>query len=345
MVRVGARLHVFAVRLIALVILTGAAHAGLGQSLWDTFSNNYTANCLAWTHHRDNPVVSPSGSTWKSRWTANPEILQLGKRMLLYYRGNGVIPGEATGFHDRIGVAELGTIGPERLGFRDLNNGSPVVNIGKDGAFDAENVLDPAAVEFKGEVLLYYSAIGKGPNSIGLAVSADGERFNKVGKVLEGRSPDAVVSGDTLFLCYQRHTGDGYKVYLAYSLDGRSFSPVGSAPVFASQEKRWDAKSITTPRIFKEGEWYYMMYGGSADFVDEPEYFGLARSRDLRSWERHPGNPVFSAGAHATADGGAIWFPAVIDVGIYTVMLYEGSRGRYSWDIQSSICMAWIAKR
>jgi hypothetical protein len=88
-----------------------------------------------------------------------------------------------------------------------------------------------------------------------------------------------------------------------------------------------------------------MVYGGSADFVDEPEYFGLARSRDLLNWERHPGNPIFSAGAHATADGGAIGFPAIIDVGTYAVMLYEGSRGRSSWDFQLSICMAWLAKR
>ena len=345
MARVGKRLSIFAVRLIPLVILMGTARVGFGQGLWDTFSNDYTANCLAWTHHRDNPVISPSGSTWKGRWTANPEILQLGKRMLLYYRGNGAIPGEGTGFHDRIGVAELSTIGPERLGFHDLNNGSPVVNIGKHEEFDGQNVLDPAAVEFKGEVLLYYSAIGKGPHSIGLAVSADGERFKKIGKVLEGRSPDAIVSGDTLFLCYQKRTADGYNVYMAYSLDGRTFSLMGSTPVLAAQEKQWDAKSITTPRIFKEKEWYYMVYGGSADFVDEPEYFGLARSRDLLHWERHPGNPIFSAGAHATADGGAIRFPAIIDVGNYAVMLYEGSRGRSSWDLQSSICMAWIAKR
>jgi predicted GH43/DUF377 family glycosyl hydrolase len=342
---IGVRLPVFAERLAALAILTGIAHMGFGQSLWDTFSNDYTANCLAWTHHRDNPVISPSGSTWKSRWTANPEILQRGKRMLLYYRGNGVIPGEAKGYHDRIGVAELGTLGPEQLGFHDLNNGSPVVNIGKEGDFDGENVRDPAAVEFKGEVLLYYSAIGKGPNSIGLATSADGEHFKKFGKVMEGEAPDAIVNGDTLFLCYQKRTGDGFSVYLAYSLDGRTFSPVGNTPVFACLPQHWDARSITTPRIYKGGDWYYMVYGGSADFVDEPEYFGLARSRDLRNWERHPGNPIFGAGARATADGGAIWFPAIIDVGSYAVMLYEGSRGRHGWDLQSSICMAWIAKR
>ena len=280
---IGVRLPVFAGRCAALALLTGIAHVGFGQSLWDTFSNDYTANCLAWTHHRDNPVISPSGSTWKSRWTANPEILERDKRTLLYYRGNGIIPGEAKGYHDRIGVAELGTLGPEKLGFHDLNNGSPVVNIGKEGDFDGENVRDPAAVEFKGEVLLYYSAIGKGPKSIGLATSADGERFKKIGKVMEGGSPDAIVNGDTVFLCYQKRTGDGYSVYLAYSLDGRTFSPVGNTPVFAGQPQHWDARSITTPRIYKGGDWYYMVYGGSADFVDEPEYFGLARSRDLRT--------------------------------------------------------------
>lgn len=329
---------------LALGLLLCGALPLAAQGLWETFSNDYTANCLAWTRDNNNPVIPPSGSTWKSRWTANPELFTFGERTLLYYRGNGIAPGKKNVFHDRIGVAEVLAIGPMQLNYRDLNGGSPIIDVGPAGAFDDQHVLDPAVVYFKGQVHLFYSAVGHGPNSIGLATSANGERFTKVGKVLEGRAPDALVVGDTLYLLYQRQDSLGYKVYVSISTDGVKFFPFGDAPVFAGEANHWDSQSISTPRIWKTGEWYYMLYGGSADRVDEPEFFGLARSRNLLRWERHPGNPVFGAGAHASADGGAIWFPALYDAGSWIVLLYEGSRGKYSWDLSSGVCMAWIPK-
>ncbi len=334
--------HAVRVPSLAFALLT-AAGTGSGQNLWDLFSRDYVTNVQAWTRHNDNPVISPSGSTWKSRWTANPEFLSFEGRTLLFYRGNGALPGSGQAFHDRIGVAEVSDVGPMRLGFRDLNNGLPVVDGGAPGQFDADDVRDPAAIVFGGKILLYYSAIGAEQNSIGLASSTNGEKFMKVGKVLDGRSPDVVLLGDTLFMVYQKRDSVGYKVYLAFSMDGQKFLPMGNKPVFTGTEGRWDGKSVTTPRLWRSGAWFYMMYGGSTDFVDEPEYFGLARSRDLMYWEPHPGNPVFGAGARGSPDGGAIWFPAVYEAGSWIVLLYEGSRGRYGWDLLSSICMAWIA--
>jgi hypothetical protein len=88
-----------------------------------------------------------------------------------------------------------------------------------------------------------------------------------------------------------------------------------------------------------------MLYGGSSGNVDEPEFFGLARSRDMIRWERHPGNPVFGAGIHGGPDGGNIWTPAVFENDTWIILLYEGSIGHHSWGMQSSICMAWVPKR
>jgi predicted GH43/DUF377 family glycosyl hydrolase len=315
------------------------------QSFWETFSNDYPANCLAWTRESRNPVIAPSGSTWKSQSTADPELFEFGDRTLLYYCGNGTMPRKGKGYHDRIGVAEVLSLAPMQLNFRDLNNGSPVIDVGEPGDFDDRGVRGAAAVWFKGLVHLYYGAIGHGPNNIGLATSNDGEHFVKVGKVLEGRAPDAIASGDTLYLLYHKRDSVGYKVHLAVSTDGVKFSPLGNKPVFSGQPNRWDAKSVVTARVWKSGAWFYLLYGGSADRVDEPDYFGLARSRDMLHWDRHPGNPVFGAGSRGTADGGVIWFPALFDAGSWFVMLYEGSRGRYAWDLSSGICMAWIPKR
>ncbi len=332
---------------MVLVLCCGipGAHVGQAQNLWELFSKTYTTNVLAWTRYNDNPVIGASGSTWKRRFTANPEFVTFYGRTLLFYRGNGILAGDGKTYHDRIGVAEVLDIGPMRLNYRDLNMGSPVVDIGATGEFDDAGVLEPAAVVFKGQIHLYYSAIGKGPNSIGLAVGTTPEQFTKLGKVLEGRAPDILVVNDTLFMVYQKRDATGYQVYLAFSTDGRTFAPVTPLPVFAGQKGDWDAKSITTPRVWESNGTYYMLYGGSTDFFNEPEFFGLARSKNLRDWEAHPGNPVFGAGLHGTVDGGAIWSPAIYETGSWIVMLYEGSRGRYNWDLLSSICMAWIPKR
>lgn len=315
------------------------------QRFWDLFSNTYTTNVLAWTRHNDNPVIGPSGSTWKNRWTGNPEFLTFGGRTFLFYRGNGVLPGKGKTPVDRIGVAEVLDIGTMRLQYRDLNKGFPVIDAGAAGEFDADGVQCPAATAFKGQVYLYYGATGKGERSIGLAVSADGEQYTKIGKVLEGQCPDVLVVRDTLYMIYQKRDTAGNKAYLAYSLDGKKFTAAGEHPVFGGTEGSWDAKSISTPRIWESGGVYYMLYGGSTDYVDEPEFFGLARSKDLRHWTAHPGNPVFGAGIHGTADGGAIWSPAIFETENWFVLLYEGSRGKHNWDLLTSICMAWIPQR
>ena len=315
------------------------------QGIWETFSNDYPSNCLAWTRDNSNPVIAPSGSTWKSRWTADPDLFRMADRLLLYYRGTGLVPGKGKVYHDRIGVAEIQGIGAMQLSFRYLNNGSPVIDIGAEGAFDDQDVREPAAVWFKEKVYLYYTGLGKGQTSIGLATSPNGEHFLKAGKVLDGRAPDVIVLHDTLYMFYQKLDSNGYSIQLAISLDGQKFFPLGTKPVLAGVPMHWDAKSLTTPRVWSSGEWFYMMYGGSADALDEPEYFGLARSRDLLRWERHPGNPIFAAGAHATADGGTIRFPAFYDAGSWFVLLYEGSRGKHTWDLSSGICIAWIPKR
>jgi hypothetical protein len=90
---------------------------------------------------------------------------------------------------------------------------------------------------------------------------------------------------------------------------------------------------------------YYLIYGGSSSLLDQPDYFGLARSNDLLHWERHPGNPIFGCGAKGQEDGGAIWFPALIETADRFVLLYEGSRGNYRGDLSSQICQSSIPKK
>lgn len=316
-----------------------------GALFWSLFSNDYTQNCLAWQHAPANPVLPPSGETWKRVWTANPDLLLFQEKLLLYYRGHGVWPGRE-GNHDRLAVAEVAELSGAGLALRDLTGDTPIVDVGAAGSFDDQDVLDPAAVVFQNKVYLYYSAVGAEPDSIGLAVSEDGVHFDKMGKVLEGRAPDAVVRDGRLYLLWQKPLeGGGYALFLSVSDDGRAFTSVQPEPVFVPEPKQWDSFSVVTARVWQSGGVFYLLYGGSSYLPDEPEYFGLARSPDLIRWERHPGSPIFGGGPRGAPDGGAIWFPALWETESEFVLLYEGSRGKYRWDLSSAICLASLSKQ
>ncbi|RYG38151.1 hypothetical protein EON81_04480 [bacterium] len=304
---------------------------------WNSFGPDWRANCLSWNHL--GVVVPPQGDGWQSRWTANPDILG----RTLYYRGSGILENRAGEFHDRIAVAEIRGWGSEGL---QLGEARMIVDVGDPGEFDSTDVLDPAVIEFNGRILVYYSAIGDGPDSVGLAVSEDGgETYRKVGNVLEARAPEVFVEEGKVKMLAQRLKGDSYELFIFESEDGESFVQVGEEPAFAPDKGSWDGLSVVTFRQVGEHEgWHYVVYGGSADHADEPDFFGLARSRNLQDWERHPGNPIFGVGPRGTVDGGAIWFPALLESEDGWLMIYEGSEGRYSWSLLSQICGAYISR-
>ena len=311
----------------------------LNTAFWNLFSDDYTRNCLAWKHEAQ-PILPPSGEGWQKTWTANPDLLEFDGRLLLFYRGNGLAAGRETE-HDRIGVSEVLKIGPGVLELNPLGNGQFVVDVGPEGAFDGQDVLDPATVVFNDQVLLYYSAIGEGPDSVGLAVSQDGITFEKFGQVLIGRAPDLVELNGSLYMVYQKEDENkNYRLYLATSQNGYVWTEVRPDPIFVRGEGSWDSLSVATVRLSKDGEWIYALYGGSSYLADEPEYFGLARTKNLIDWEFHPGNPIFGCGAKGAPDGGAMWFPALAETPNAFVMLFEGSRGKYGWDLSSAICSA-----
>ncbi len=339
------------IRLAATLMLLIGMHEVSAQTrhstgFWDLFGDRYQDNCRMWKHDTArNPVIPRDPAVlWKETWTANPATLHFQGRHLLYYRGHGRTPTNPQG-HDRLAVAEITRVTREEFVFHDLHARNFIIDVGSPGSFDDTDVLDPSAIAFHGKVMVYYSGVGTGPNSVGLAISDDGEHFTKIGKIIEGRSPSAIVKDGKVYMLYQKDTGNGWRGFsLAVSGDGIHFQNVQEEPVFKGQDGGWD-RYVTTGRIYQEGDSFLLLYGGSPDLNDQPDYFGVARSRDLLTWEKHPGNPIFGVSAKGEADGGAIWFPALIDTPDAYVLLYEGSRGRYAWDLSSQICKAYLPKR
>jgi predicted GH43/DUF377 family glycosyl hydrolase len=289
----------------------------------------------AWTRHADNPVVPVVPGTWKSSWTANPDIFALGADYLFYYRGQG------PDLKDRIGVM---TVEKERFDGRSFvdHPENPLIDVGAAGEFDSKYVLDPAAVEVDGKVYLYYSGISGTrqesdlSDSIGLAVSADGYDFRKhdANPLMVGRAPEVVLLDGTLYMLYSKSEGSGYfidapfQVYLATSQDGVHFTDHEVNPVLhTGGTGSWNSHTVTTPRVLLEDGVFYMMFAGDDTHCDFPKHFGLAASRDLVHWQECPSNPVYERGDAGSWDEGGIFFPTFIKVEGTYYMWYEGYGG------------------
>lgn len=279
---------------------------------------------ITWTKSSDNPLPSLAirPGTWREDATMTVDLIPRDEHFQIFYVGkrNG---------QDCIGIATSPREGFDGKSWTDYPH-NPVISPGEAGSYDATHVVDPACVELGGRIFLYYSAIGAGPDSIGLAVSEDGLHFQKEDSpVLIGRAPEVVKVDDTIYMLYSLdHPQGGYEFHLATSTDGRHFTEEG--PVFSPEGDGWDSLSVVTPRVFQEDGLFVMAYAGDDQEKDYPRQVGLAFSRDMRTWKRFPDNPVFAAGGPDAWDSRAIWFPEILKLDGRYYLWYEGYNGQCS---------------
>jgi hypothetical protein len=269
-----------------------------------------------WRRTSWEPLLGALPGTWLEDAATTPDVLAYRDQTLLYC-------GAVCGGHERLvamGIrydGETPTFGQVKL----------AVDVGPAGAFDSDHVFDPAGVAIGDRVFLYYSTVGAAPDSIGLATSVDGYRFEKhPHPVLIGRAPEVAIRQGKFHLLYVLEAPrGGYVIHLAVSDDGCRFRPAGPAPVLdVGAPGTWDSFSVLTGRVFEYGDMYDMVYAGDAREKDLPRAFGLARSTDLVHWERYRHNPVFRCGPPSAWDDGAIWFGTVFVRSGILDMWYEG---------------------
>ena len=283
-----------------------------------------TTPSFVWHRYPGNPVFPATPGTWRESQTANPDLLLKDGVYYMYFRGQ-------RGGHDRIGVA---TIPAEKFdGVTWDIHPEPIIDVGGPGSWDENHALDPAAILHDGKVFLYYTASSpREDRSICLAVSEDGKSFRKFdgNPVIIGGGPEIASRDGVLYLYYWRSVPGkkGFQIHYAASRDGYHFTEqVPSLVLPVGPAGSWDSFTVETPRIFREGELFYMVYCGSDRNKDYPFHAGLATSRDLIHWTKFPGNPIFERGAAGEWDEGAIWFTTVEKIKGRYYMWYEGYGG------------------
>ncbi|MFL5281129.1 MAG: hypothetical protein ACJ8AW_09025 [Rhodopila sp.] len=188
-----------------------------------------------------------------------------------------------------------------------------LLNRGGDGAFDARFCGWPKVLrDADGWKMYYHTLDADRLFRVGLAVSADGLRWEKVGQILGPGTPgrfddrgvgtrDVLKIGRDYVMVFEGVSHSGYHaIGLARSDDGIHWEKVsGSQPdgsIFTHAPKgsgRWDARAVGTPCVVPMADGSFRLYyiganEGGHDELSTQHQIGLAVSDgpDFRRWRR-----------------------------------------------------------
>jgi len=273
------------------------------------------------------PVERFRGPEGQFKKLNNPLLFRWRDELLLYH--GWVTNGEMV-----IWMAHQPFNGANLLRGWQCYEGNPVTPVRED-----VKQLDAAVVSADGKVFLYCSFVKKGGGgkrprafeTIGAYVSDDARHFAPLGPrdgLFQGRAPEAVFYKGKIYLfCYidpgsfdDNSDGLYAKYVLFISSDGEHFAYHGEIlPLGAPGE--WDSFFVTTARVIREDDWFYLLYCGSNLHEDWLQNAGIARSRDLLRWEKSFMNPIF--GRCLDPNFGSMWYPTGIRIGADYYFTYE----------------------
>lgn len=305
------------------------------------------------------PLIRADSGAWSRDFIAACSIVEHEGELRLYAEGSA-------DDHEQIGLFTRPIEDIE--GEWSPHPANPVLRVGDENAdaYSQGGVFDPSVVYFRGRWLMYFSATegdaheyaeqlahgtaGDGPSgeSIGLAISDDGIAFSKHpdGPVMRGRCPFAFVHQDVIYLFHVIVHDGGYRVHLSSSSDGVRFSAVSENPVLdVGAEGSWDSRSVTTPKVFADGDRFWMAYAGDESGFDDLKGLGLAWSTGLLTWTKIDANPILGIGDDGDFDSVSVQSPIIIPANDSFALFYAGSDRTVGEHLRSQIGLAWLTTR
>ena len=186
-----------------------------------------------------------------------------------------------------------------------------LLDFGKPGEFDALYVGFPKVLRDASDWKLYYHSFGEGKFRIGMAVSPDGLRWQKVGQILGPGEPGSFdelgvgsrhvmrVGQQYLMFFHGINRKGNFAVGLATSDDGlhwrKDAGDQPGGPVFTRAPDgsgRWDALGVAMPFVVPMPDGSFRMYylGVSQEGPGKPPQFGIglavSEGSNFRKWHR-----------------------------------------------------------
>ena len=207
----------------------------------------------------------------------------------------------------------------------------PVISLAGAGVANKgiSDVLNPSVVRFHGEYLNFYSEYDGRTWHTALARSADGVKWEKRGRVLspggwEGTemaaNGSAMAVGDEILYWYE--AGDPFRIALARSKDGVSWTKLGAPVLEQGPLGSFDEVAVADPDVIQTGGEFYMYYLGQDRA--RRQRLGVARSRDGITWTKLRANPILELGVAGAFDESGLGEPAVWSSGGSYWMLFTG---------------------
>ena len=230
-----------------------------------------------WRDYRNNPVISPGpAGSWDAWAVMSMTVVEAGGTFHLYYEGG------LTGCKDlQIGHA---TSIDGLVWVKDPAN--PVLRPGESGQWDDGAVWDPFVIREDGVFKMWYGGERKGIGDYqcGYAVSADGVRFEKKGRISGfdfGEMADMHVvhdrqAGRYYMFYWDRSFRTPQRLRLAVSPNETDFDFDNSIAIRIAGEQPGHRYT----HVFRRGDRWHMYYG----FDGGPPRSGCAAGSDLVHW-------------------------------------------------------------
>lgn len=219
------------------------------------------------------------------------------------------------------------------------------------GSFDEYSVDCPFVFRVDDRFYMTYVGFDGTGYQTGLASSMDLIQWRREGLIFPRDQSSAITRYNAALMCIVRdnvlasdgrltkvngrylgawhaYPNPGYEVGpavigLAWSDDLKHWER--TAPILEPDPSiSWEAGGLYKPYLVREGDTYYLFYNAKNTEKRWHEQTGVAISKDLKVWQRHPGNPIIPNGADGAWDARFASDPAVYRVGKQWALYYFG---------------------